>query len=72
MSIYIIMYFNKIKNKNNNKYKCHYLLVFVSIQGNSISGVMVSVLASSALDYRFEPRSDQTKDNKIGIYYTPL
>ena len=28
---------------------------------------MVSVLASSAVDYGFEPRSGQTKDYKIGI-----
>jgi hypothetical protein len=28
---------------------------------------MVSVLASSAVNLRFEPRSDQTKDFKIGI-----
>jgi hypothetical protein len=28
---------------------------------------MVSVLASCALDRRFEPRSSQTKDSKIGI-----
>ena len=32
---------------------------------NSIGGVMVSVLASSAVDRRFDPRSDQTKDYKI-------
>jgi len=31
------------------------------------SGVMVSVLASSAVDRGFEPRSGQTKDYKIGI-----
>ena len=31
-----------------------------------ISGVMVSVLASSAVDCGFEPRSGQTKDYKIG------
>jgi hypothetical protein len=30
-------------------------------------GGMVSVLVSSAVDHGFEPRSDQTKDNKIGI-----
>ena len=30
-------------------------------------GVMVSMLASSAVDYGFEPRSGQTKDYKIGI-----
>ena len=28
---------------------------------------MVSVLVSSAVDHGFEPRSDQTKDYKIGI-----
>jgi hypothetical protein len=39
-------------------------------QKNCIRGVMVSVLASSAVDRRFEPRSDQDKkDNKIGIGY---
>ena len=31
------------------------------------SEVMVSVLASSAVDREFEPRSGQTKDYKIGI-----
>ena len=34
-----------------------------------ISGVMISVLASSAVDRGFEPRSGQTKDYKIGICY---
>ena len=34
---------------------------------NRISGVMVNVLASSAVDRGFEPRSDQTTDYKIGI-----
>ena len=33
-----------------------------------ISGMMVSVLTSSAVDRGFEPRSGQTKDYKIGIY----
>ena len=28
---------------------------------------MVSMLDSSAVDHGFEPRSGQTKDNKIGI-----
>ena len=32
-----------------------------------IGGVMVSVLASSAIDCGFEPRSGQTKEYKIGI-----
>ena len=30
---------------------------------------MVSVLASSAVDHGFKPRSGQTKDYKIGICY---
>ena len=33
-----------------------------------IGGVMLSVLASSAVDRGFEARSDQIKDYKIGIY----
>jgi hypothetical protein len=32
-----------------------------------ISGVMISVLASSAVDDGFDPRSGQTKDYKIGM-----
>ena len=36
-------------------------------QKNCICGVMVSVLASSVVDYVFDPRSGQTKDYKIGI-----
>jgi hypothetical protein len=34
---------------------------------NRINGVMVSVLASSAVDSGFDPRSCQTKDYEIGI-----
>ena len=34
-------------------------------QKHRIGGVMVSVLASSAVDRGFEPRSGQTKDYKI-------
>ena len=33
---------------------------------NRIGGVMVSVLASSAIDRMFEPRSGKNKDYKIG------
>ena len=35
---------------------------------NCIGVVMVSALASSAIDRRFEPWSGQTKDYKIGIF----
>ena len=38
---------------------------------NRIGCVMVSVLASSAVDNGFEPRSGQTKDYKIGICCFP-
>ena len=34
---------------------------------NRIGCVMVSVLASSAVDRGFKPRSGQTKDYKVGI-----
>ena len=37
------------------------------LQFNRIGGVMVSVLASSAVDRAFEPLSGQTKDYEIGI-----
>jgi hypothetical protein len=42
-------------------------IIFLDVM-NRIGGVMVSVLASSAVDRWFEPRSDQTKDYDIGIY----
>ena len=41
--------------------------VYIFFSINRIGRVMVSVLASSAVDRGFEPRSGQTKDNKIGI-----
>ena len=36
-------------------------------QKHRIGGVMVCVLAASAVDSGFEPQSGQTKDYKIGI-----
>ena len=39
---------------------------FTSIM-NHIGGVMVSMLASSAVDRGFESQSDQIKDYKIGV-----
>ena len=68
--------------KNNNKIKLpdwskvlYYVLtkhrtqdrIFVHIKMNHISNVMVSVLASSAVDHGFEPESGQIKDYNIGI-----
>ena len=50
---------------------CHYisLSIYVSLHQshNCIGGVMVSMLASSAVDRGFEPRLGKTKDYKIGI-----
>jgi hypothetical protein len=45
----------------------HFGLTVSSVCGNRIGGVMVSVFASSAVDREFEPRSGQTKDDKIDI-----
>ena len=40
---------------------------FFHIQSNRIGYAMVSVLASSVVDFGFESWSGQTKDYKIGI-----
>ena len=39
---------------------------------NRIGGVMVRVLASSAVDRGFEPRSGKTKDSKLVCVASPL
>ena len=38
----------------------------LTVKQNRIGGVIISVLASSAVDRGFEPRSGQSKDYKIG------
>ena len=43
------------------------LFPLTSNNSNRIGGVMVSVLASNAIDRGFESRSSHTKDYKIGI-----
>jgi hypothetical protein len=46
-----------------------YIKIYIYIYIYTYSGgVMVSVLASSAVDRGFEPRSGQTKDYTIDIY----
>ena len=42
-------------------------LYLLPVSTNRISGIMVSMLASSVVGCGFEPRSGQTKDYKIGI-----
>ena len=41
--------------------------MYLLIWGDRNGGVIVSVLASSAVDREIEPRSGQTKDYEIGI-----
>jgi hypothetical protein len=53
--------------KSANKYVMTIQIKRKSYMTNRISGEMVTVLASSVVDRRFEPRSGQTKDYKIGI-----
>ena len=43
------------------------MLLFVFFKMHCIGGVMVTVLASSAVDRGFETQTSQTKDYKIGI-----
>ena len=43
------------------------LYLFISFKHNSTGGVMVRVLALSAVDRGFDPRSGQSKDYEIGI-----
>jgi hypothetical protein len=45
-----------------------YMLIFYLICFYRIGGVMVSVLASSAVDHGFDPRLGQTKDYAICIF----
>jgi hypothetical protein len=47
--------------------ECKLLRCYFIIDVNRICGVMVNVLASSAVERGFEPRAGQTKDCKIGI-----
>ena len=44
----------------------------VPMINNRTGDVMDSMLAVSAVDRGFEPRSGQTKDYKIGIVASPL
>ena len=44
-------------------YDCSKLSIVILLDFNRIGGVMVSVLASSAVDRGFKPRSGQTKDH---------
>jgi hypothetical protein len=44
-----------------------YLKTRLQITSKRISGVMVSVLVSSAIDCGFEPQSDQIKEYEIGM-----
>ena len=45
----------------------NYITTQIPSSFDHIGGIMVSMLASIAVDRGFEPRSGKTKDNKIGI-----
>jgi len=47
--------------------KIHTTVITSTLSCDRISGVMVSVLATSAVDHGFDPQSGQTKDYKINI-----
>ena len=51
-----------------HNFYCLYNISFTKIKLiDHISHVMVSVIASSSVDYGFKPTSDQTKEYNIGI-----
>ena len=53
---------NKIRFKNDQYSRTFVSLFVICMKKNSIGGVMVSVLGSSAVDREFEPLSGHTKD----------
>ena len=66
-TIYIYIYMCE-NSKYLMKFRVHILYShFHLYHGDLIGGGIVSVLTSSAVDRRFEPRSGQTKDYQIGI-----
>jgi hypothetical protein len=52
---------------NNLHNTFHYSIANIKLKNNRISGLMVSMLASSVVDRGFEHQSVQTKDNTIVI-----
>ena len=56
--------FNNMLNCNDSIWLALWKAIFIP---NRIGGVMVSILASSAVDRGFEPRLGHTKNYKIGI-----
>jgi hypothetical protein len=63
--IHVCQFWQFYKNLNIKHAAGTILIIFKNF--DHISGVMVGMLAFSPVDPRFEPWSDQTKNNKIGI-----
>jgi hypothetical protein len=67
---------NKINNWNIDKHfiSYMYIILYLSFQMfyNYIGGVMVSLLASSAVDRGFKPRLSQAKTIKLAFVASPL
>jgi hypothetical protein len=75
MTLFYITTLNIFKNKKTNRVLLRKVLVkksfikkIIFFFQNRIGGVMVSVLASSAVDRGFEPQSGQTKDLMILVF----
>jgi hypothetical protein len=75
MTLFYITTLNIFKNKKNKSCpfeesfgKKSFIKKIIFFFQNRIGGVMVSVLASSAVDRGFEPQSGQTKDLMILVF----
>ena len=56
-----------MNQKKTTTYVCIHFTIVIDAVMNRFGGVKVSVIAPSAVDHGFEPRSGQTKDSKIYI-----
>ena len=56
-----------MNQKKTTTYVCIHFTIVIDAVMNRFGGVKVSVLAPSAVDHGFKPRSGQTKDSKIYI-----
>jgi predicted oxidoreductase len=63
----IITYFLNLASCSEHFISIKHRILYMYLLVTHISGVLVSVLAPSAVDRGFEPRSRQTKDYKVGI-----
>ena len=65
-SVDIVNVINRYVGWKTQLIKAHTNTIVLKVRNIYFGGVIVGVLASSAMDRGFEPRSGQTKDYKIG------